>query len=230
MIAPSLERGLHQCREFGNGLGIAIRIALTPTDPRSRAATVFAPGQFAPVAAGLGEDAHQPDREPFVSARRGHAWSALHTDRFLLVKLPLATALYRDHNINGAATMTVASITHSIAVNSIQPARQRLRLGLTLLLMSLWVPGWVTAQSRAGIGATTEVRLFVLPDCGYCDRARSYLQARQVRFNELDIAADAQAKADFDRLGGAGTPLIVIGDQVIHGFDPSRIDAALAGD
>ncbi len=131
--------------------------------------------------------------------------------------------------------MSCLSITDSIPTIPIhrfsarnQPG-YRLRLGLAILCMSLWVPGWVTAQSMAGIGANAEVRMYVLPNCGYCDRARSHLQARQVRFSELDIAANASAKAEFDQLGGAGTPLIVIGDRVIHGFDRGRIDAALAG-
>ena len=96
---------------------------------------------------------------------------------------------------------------------------------LLLISSSLITAQAASAEVRTG---TSEARMYVLPNCGYCDRARSHLRARRISFEERNIASDAQAKAEFDQLGGAGTPLIVIGDRVIHGFDPTRIDAALA--
>lgn len=101
-----------------------------------------------------------------------------------------------------------------------------------MLALALWLQSAVAGQASTTTGGTTEstqVRMYVLPNCGYCDRARQHLQARGIGFVEEDIAADPQAKADFDALGGAGTPLLVIDDQLIHGLDPNRIDAALAG-
>ena len=70
--------------------------------------------------------------------------------------------------------------------------------------------------------------MYVLPNCGYCERARQYLQARGVKFEEYDIAASPKHKARFVALCGQGTPLLQVGDQVLHCFDQPRLDAALA--
>ena len=42
-----------------------------------------------------------------------------------------------------------------------------------------------------------------------------------------DIANSADAKSEFDAKGGRGTPLLVVGGDVIQGLDSERIDAAL---
>jgi glutaredoxin len=127
-------------------------------------------------------------------------------------------------------TMKKPIQTHHPKVSRLSIAGLKLASAAALLMLTLCLPGQVMAQPQTEEAKpkVSDVRMYVLPDCGFCDRARSHLQTRQIRFEELDIAADAQAKADFEQLGGAGTPLIVIGDRVIHGYDPSRIDAALA--
>lgn len=74
----------------------------------------------------------------------------------------------------------------------------------------------------------TEVTLYVMPQCGYCEKARRLLTKRGVTWKERDIASSADAKREFIAKGGVGTPLIVIGDEVIPGYDASRIDVALS--
>jgi glutaredoxin len=74
----------------------------------------------------------------------------------------------------------------------------------------------------------TEVTLYVMPQCGYCEKTRQLLNERGVAWKERDIASSAEAKREFSAKGGVGTPLIVIGDEVILGYDASRIDVALS--
>lgn len=74
----------------------------------------------------------------------------------------------------------------------------------------------------------TEVTLYVMPQCGFCEKARQLLTQRGVTWNEFDIAGSAEAKREFTAKGGVGTPLIVVGEEVIRGYDASRIDRALS--
>lgn len=71
------------------------------------------------------------------------------------------------------------------------------------------------------------VDLYVIPGCSYCEKARELLRARGVTWQEHDIANSAQAKRRFDAQRGKGTPLLVIGGDVIQGLDAPRIDQAL---
>jgi glutaredoxin 3 len=73
-----------------------------------------------------------------------------------------------------------------------------------------------------------EVTLFSTPTCPYCKLAKDYLVTKNVRFREVDVAADkSAAKAMIERSGQMGVPQIVIGDTIVVGFDPAEIDKAL---
>lgn len=80
-----------------------------------------------------------------------------------------------------------------------------------------------TASADAG-----EVVMYATQSCGYCAKARSYFDNRGVAFEERDIEKSARAHAEWKSLGGVGTPLIVIDGERFHGFDPRRLDTALA--
>lgn len=77
------------------------------------------------------------------------------------------------------------------------------------------------------VSSQADITMFVLPDCGYCERARAHLRSRGLQWKELDISSSAAIEQRFVALGGQGTPLIIIGKQRIHGFQQARIDAAL---
>ena len=63
--------------------------------------------------------------------------------------------------------------------------------------------------------------------CGYCAKARAFFQSKGVAFREYDIEQSAEARQQFEALGGRGVPLIVINQKLIRGFDQRRIIAAL---
>jgi glutaredoxin len=104
-----------------------------------------------------------------------------------------------------------------------------LALGATVL-SSVREAHAATAQPPATATAPTAetgVTLYVQKDCGYCARARQLLDTRGITYTERDIA-DATVNADWRALGGQGVPLLVVGTTKVHGFDPPRIEAALA--
>ena len=63
----------------------------------------------------------------------------------------------------------------------------------------------------------------------FCNQAKEYLSQKGITFQERSIMQDPAALSDLKKIGYMTTPVIVIGDSVIVGFDPDKIDKALAG-
>ena len=72
-----------------------------------------------------------------------------------------------------------------------------------------------------------KVLMYVMPNCGYCAKARQYFKERGVTFSEIDVAASDANNQQWRADGGQGTPLILIGAEKINGFDQEAIDRAL---
>ena len=60
--------------------------------------------------------------------------------------------------------------------------------------------------------------------CGYCTKARRYFKQNNIQFTELDIEADEAAYQQFNELNGTGTPLIVIDDLLVRGFNVAALN------
>lgn len=59
---------------------------------------------------------------------------------------------------------------------------------------------------------------------------KAYLSERGIEFTERDVSRDQAAVFELVRTyGSRSTPTTVIGDEIIIGFDPDRIDDALSG-
>ena len=61
----------------------------------------------------------------------------------------------------------------------------------------------------------------------FCQRTKEYLSQKNIRFIDRDVTTDQAAFEEFKRLQAMTTPVTVIGDEVIVGFDPEKIDKAL---
>ncbi|CAA0121273.1 Uncharacterised protein [BD1-7 clade bacterium] len=60
--------------------------------------------------------------------------------------------------------------------------------------------------------------------CGYCKKARSYFDENGIAYTEYDIEKDAKAKARYDKLGGKGVPVILVGKERMNGFSESSFE------
>ncbi|MCG8670288.1 MAG: glutathione S-transferase N-terminal domain-containing protein [Pseudomonadales bacterium] len=60
--------------------------------------------------------------------------------------------------------------------------------------------------------------------CGYCRKARNYFNAKRIPFVEHNIEKNRNAKREYDRLGGRGVPLIVIGERLMRGFSQKKFE------
>jgi GrxC family glutaredoxin len=81
------------------------------------------------------------------------------------------------------------------------------------------------------------VELYTTPSCSFCVRAKRLLEARGIAFREIDVAADAELRAEIIRRTSRRTvPQIFIDGRSIGGFEElAALDAAgglseLAGD
>ena len=69
--------------------------------------------------------------------------------------------------------------------------------------------------------------MYAVPDCGYCRKARQYFSSHGIDYVEYDIRKSSKRMKEFRRLGGRGTPLILIDGRKIQGFNKRAIEAAL---
>ena len=60
--------------------------------------------------------------------------------------------------------------------------------------------------------------------CGYCRQARRYFKSKDIKYIERDIERSRLAKRAYDRLGGNGVPLIVVGENKMSGFSERQFD------
>jgi glutaredoxin len=95
----------------------------------------------------------------------------------------------------------------------------------------------VRTTAVASGSAAAGVTLYSTEWCGACKMARSWLQQNKVAFVERDLEKDAKAlpalreaagKAGMDpKSVGGQVPVVVVGDKVMLGFDPNKVQAAL---
>jgi glutaredoxin-like YruB-family protein len=73
-----------------------------------------------------------------------------------------------------------------------------------------------------------EVKIYSTPTCVYCNAAKDFFRANGVVYSEFDVAADfAKRKEMIEKSGQMGVPVIMIGEDLIVGFDEVRIADAL---
>lgn len=83
--------------------------------------------------------------------------------------------------------------------------------------------------SARDIDPNCDIIMFTTEACPYCEKAKKYLASQGATWCERDIEWSDDDAQLFKQLGGFGTPLTIIGSEVIGGFNnESRFAAALA--
>ena len=86
----------------------------------------------------------------------------------------------------------------------------------------------VTGAASASAGGTQpEIKMYSTDWCGYCKQARAYFAANRVRYTELDVEKVPAARAEYQRMGARGVPVILVGEQRMNGYSEERLAAML---
>jgi len=105
-------------------------------------------------------------------------------------------------------------------------------------------PAGVTARPRtaapgpasAGLSKLTDdqkarldITMYSTSWCGYCKKARRWLNANDIPFVEKDVEKDAEGSREFQEItkGKGGVPVITVGREVIRGFSERRLELAI---
>lgn len=68
-----------------------------------------------------------------------------------------------------------------------------------------------------------DVTVYTSPTCHYCHLAKEWLSERNIAFVEKDVTHTENALEVMEKTDMMGTPVIVVGDEIILGFDQSRL-------
>lgn len=72
------------------------------------------------------------------------------------------------------------------------------------------------------------VTIYSTPTCHFCHMAKEFFTEKGVEFTAHDVASDAAKRQEMIQMTGQlGVPVIVIGDDVMVGFDRNKLAAKL---
>ena len=93
---------------------------------------------------------------------------------------------------------------------------------IAALLLSLAVASPAMAENRP------EVKMYATSWCPYCAKARAYFARRNIAYVEVDIEKSKEGRAEYDRLGARGIPVILVGPRRMNGFSEARLSHLLS--
>ena len=83
------------------------------------------------------------------------------------------------------------------------------------------------ASPTTTAAVATKVKMYTTTWCGYCKRAKAFLQTRGTPFQEIDVETSEQGQAEFRSIGGNGVPVILVGQQRMDGYSQESLAAML---
>lgn len=88
------------------------------------------------------------------------------------------------------------------------------------------------AQNNQGsvnsqVQTTKQVDLYVTSWCPWCRKMISFLDQKGITYTKHDVEREPGAQEVLDKRGVRGIPIVIIGDEVIEGYDPDAVMKAL---
>ena len=122
-------------------------------------------------------------------------------------------------------------VTRVQSASSNEPRRAGGMAKWLLFLLLLGASFWFArpllqhrAVSPAALAAgQPAVVLYATDWCGYCKAARAFFQANDIRYVEYNIDKSTEAYKQHKKNGGRGVPLIVVGEEVIGGYNEAAL-------
>ncbi|MBP9766012.1 MAG: glutaredoxin family protein [Candidatus Pacebacteria bacterium] len=74
-----------------------------------------------------------------------------------------------------------------------------------------------------------KVEIFSTPTCHFCSLAKEWFKEKGVKYTEHDVAADIDRRKEMvEMTGQLGVPVIKIGDEIMIGYNPSKMAEILS--
>lgn len=73
----------------------------------------------------------------------------------------------------------------------------------------------------------SKVTVLSTPNCPYCKKAKQFLNTEGIAFKDYNINTSAEGKRLYKKYNGSGVPVVIIKDNVIHGFSVAKMKRAL---
>jgi len=74
-----------------------------------------------------------------------------------------------------------------------------------------------------------EVTVYSTPTCPWCAKAKQFLDNHNIPYRNVDVTSDQAELEEMQRLSGQmGVPVIRFGDEVVVGFDLSKLQELVA--
>ena len=68
------------------------------------------------------------------------------------------------------------------------------------------------------------IRLFIKPRCGWCDKAQDWLDERGIKYETLDVISDSKAMTEMVKLSGQTfAPVIDVDGKILADFGPDEL-------
>jgi glutaredoxin 3 len=69
-----------------------------------------------------------------------------------------------------------------------------------------------------------KVTIYSTPTCHYCSLAKEYFDENKIKYESFDVSSNADKRREMmEKSGQLGVPVILINDDVVVGFDRSRL-------
>lgn len=73
-----------------------------------------------------------------------------------------------------------------------------------------------------------KVTIYSTPTCHFCQMTKDFLKEKEIGYTEYDVAHDlARRQEMIQKSGQMGVPVILVGDELIVGFDQERLTSSL---
>ena len=72
-----------------------------------------------------------------------------------------------------------------------------------------------------------KIKIYSSNTCSNCTAAKEYIKEKGYDYEEKNVSTDAAAKKELISLGYMGVPIIMIDDDVVVGFNKSKLEELL---
>lgn len=91
--------------------------------------------------------------------------------------------------------------------------------------------GYYSYQAT-GIGinfkSMKNVTIYTTQTCGYCKMAKDFFATNNIPYTEHNVGTDLEKRKEMiEKSGQMGVPVIFVGDDMVVGFDKSRLSELL---